>query len=334
MPTSATTGLVDGRECTVFCSNDYLGLSWHPEVRAAFARGGGAGSARLVSGHRRVHGELEERIGDLYGRPALLFPSGYQANVALFATLLQAGDLVASDRLNHASIIDGIRLSKAERRILPHNRPDAIPEGTRLVAVEGLYSMDGDVPDFPKWFGAHWLAVDEAHAFGTLGPGGRGAAAAAGVVPDFVVGTLGKALGSAGAFVVGPPELKSLLTSNGRAFVYTTASPEPLAYAALAALNLADDARRERLAANTRRLRAGLWQIGARLSGTAHIVPVMTGEHTMRVAERLLAAGIYAAGIRYPTVPRGQERVRLTVSSEHSSQEVDRCVDAFAKALK
>lgn len=302
-------------------------------MRAAFAKGGGAGSARLVSGHRPVHAALEERIGALYGRPALLFPSGYQANVALYATVPQAGDVVASDQYNHASIIDGLRLSKADRRILPHNRPDAIPHGARLVAIEGLYSMDGDIPAFPQWFGNHWLAVDEAHAFGTIGPAGRGAAAAAGVVPDFIVGTLGKALGSAGAFVVGPPELKELLISTGRAFVYTTASPEPLAHAALAALTLANDERREQLAANTRRLRAGLWQIGAKLLGSAHIVPVLTGPRTMAVAERLFEAGIYAAGIRYPTVPRGQERVRLTVSSEHTREQINRCIDAFAVAL-
>lgn len=333
VPTSATTARLEGRDVVVFCANDYLGLSWHPEVRAAFSRGGGAGSARLVSGHRPVHAELEARLEALYGKAALLFPSGYQANLALFATVCGPGEMVASDALNHASIIDGLRLSKAQRRVIPHQRPAEIPSHARLAVVEGLFSMDGDIPRFSEWTGSHWLAVDEAHAFGTLGPGGRGAAAAQGVDPDFIVGTFGKAMGSAGAFVVGPPELKSLLTSAGRAFVYTTAMPEPVVHAALAGLNLANDERRERLAENSRRLRNGLLEVGATLRGEAHIVPVITGERTMEIAAKLLNAGIYAAGIRYPTVPRGQERVRLTVSAEHTAEQIEQCVSAVGAAI-
>ncbi len=330
-PIDETRARVDGRVVTLFCSNDYLGLANHPEIVAAYT-GSGAGASRLVSGNRPAHIALEEALGQLYGREATLFGSGYAANLALVTTTVRPGDIVASDELNHASIIDAIRLSAAERVILPHGKAD-IPTGTRLAVVEGLYSMDGDILDLPRYFSDHWLAVDEAHTFGCYGPGGRGAAMAKGVVPDFVVGTLGKALGVVGAFIVGPPELRELLVSFGRSFVYTTGLPEPVARAALVALRLATDERREALAANVRRLRIGLLQIGATITGDAHVVPVLTGDRTMRVAERLLDQGFYAAGIRYPTVARGQERVRLTVSAAHTDEQIDRLVAAMAVAL-
>lgn len=333
-PLGATTARVDGREMLLFCSNDYLGLAEHPEVKAAFCAGGGAGSARLVSGNRPAHDALEAALSEHFGRPTTLFPSGYQANLGLLTTVLEAGDLAVSDALNHASIIDGLRLSRAERRVLEHGRPDQVPVGARLAVTESLFSMDGDVADLAAWSGAHWLAVDEAHAVGTLGPGGRGVAAAQGVEPDFLVGTLGKSYGSAGAFVVGPPALRELLLSTARAFVYTTGMPEPVANAALVGLRLADDARRERLAANASRLRNGLLDLGLPALGSAHIVPVLTGAATMAVAARLAEAGIFAPGIRYPTVARGQERVRLTVCAEHTAEEIDRGVEAMGRAVR
>ncbi|MES2640329.1 MAG: aminotransferase class I/II-fold pyridoxal phosphate-dependent enzyme [Myxococcota bacterium] len=332
-PTDGAEARVDGRVVTLFCSNDYLGLAGHPEIAAAYT-GGGAGASRLISGNRPAHLALEEALGELYGRPATLFGSGFTANLALLTTLLTAEDTVASDALNHASIIDGVRLSGAKKVILEHGRPD-IPAGTRLAVVEGLYSMDGDVLDLPRYFGGdHWLAVDESHTFGCLGPGGRGAALAKGVVPDFLMGTLGKALGVVGAFVVGPPELRELLVSFGRTFVYTTGLPEPVARAALVGLRLANAERRERLAHNTRRLRMGLWQIGAAALGEAHVVPVVTGERTMAVAEQLLDKGYYVAGIRWPTVPRGRERVRITVSAAHTEAQIDGLIDALDGALR
>ncbi len=331
-PTGGTEARVDGRVVTLFCTNDYLGLADHPEIAAAY-RGGGAGASRLISGNRPAHLALEEALGALYGRPATLFGSGFTANLALLSTVLGPDDTVASDALNHASIIDGVRLSGAKKVILDHGRPD-IPAGTRLAVVEGLYSMDGDVLDLPRYFGDHWLAVDEAHAFGCLGPGGRGAALAKGVVPDFLMGTLGKALGVVGAFVVGPPELRELLVSFGRSFVYTTGLPEPVARAALVGLRLADDERRQRLAHNARRLRVGLWQIGARALGEAHVVPILTGDRTMKVAEALLDRGYFAPGIRWPTVPRGQERVRVTVSAAHTDAQIDGLLDALDGALR
>jgi 7-keto-8-aminopelargonate synthetase-like enzyme len=331
-PLGGTTARVDGRVVTLFCTNDYLGLADHPEIQAAW-RGSGAGASRLVSGNRPAHVALEEALGQLYGRPATLFGSGFTANLGLLSTVIGPDDTVASDALNHASIIDGLRLSGAKKVILDHGRAD-IPAGTRLAVVEGVYSMDGDILDLPRYFGDHWLAVDEAHGFGCLGPGGRGAAYAKGVVPDFVMGTLGKALGVVGAFIIGPPELRELLVSFGRSFVYTTGLPEPVARAALVGLRLADDERRERLATNTRRLRMGLWQIGAEALGHAHVVPVVTGERTMAVSEALLDRGYYAPGIRWPTVPRGQERVRMTVSAAHTDDQIDGLVEALDGALR
>lgn len=327
-PTGPVTGELDGRPVLVACSNDYLGLAWDPEVQAA-ARGGGAGGSRLISGTRPVHVELEEALEAHFGRPALLFGSGWHANVAVFSTVCEAGDLVASDALNHASIIDGLRLGRAERRVVPHLRPEAVPPDARLVVVEGLFSMDGDVPDLRRYPPDPWLAVDEAHAVGCLGPGGRGAAAAQGVEPDILVGTFGKAYGAAGAFVVGPPELKRLLINAGRPFIFSTAPPEPVAAMALAGLRRADDALRERLAANAERLRTGLRQLGWEVLGSHHIVPVVAGEHAMELSARLLARGVYAPGIRFPTVARGAERVRFTVSAAHTPDQLDRICEAM-----
>lgn len=332
-PLSATEALVDGERLTLFCTNDYLGLAHHPAVEAAW-RGTGAGASRLISGDRPAHRALEAALEARWGRPALLFPSGYQANLALLTTVLGTGDVAASDALNHASIIDGLRLSAARRVVVPHADPACVPPDARLVVVEGLYSMDGDAPDLRRYPPGPWLLVDEAHAVGCLGPEGRGVAALQGVEPDFLVGTLGKAFGAAGAFVIGPPELKELLVSAGRSFVYTTGVPEPVARAARVALDLADDERRARLADRTARLRRGLADEGLPALGFAHVVPVVTGPRTLALADALRAAGFLVPGIRYPTVPRGQERLRLTVSAEHRPEQVDGVVEALARAWR
>ena len=329
--TDAVTGLLDGRSVTVFCSNDYLGLANHPDVAKA---GGGSGSSRLISGNRLSHEALEERLSVLYGRPATLFSSGYHANLALMSTVLGVGDTVASDALNHASIIDGLRLSKAERVIMSHGDPSALPKHAKMAVVEGLYSMDGDVLPLEAYTGDHWLAVDEAHAFGVLGPDGRGAAADQGVQPDFVVGTLGKAIGAYGAFVIGPPSLRELLLSRGRAFIFTTGLPEGIVRQAMAGLDLADAERRARLADRVHRLRRGLADLGVEALGEHHVVPIVLGDRTMAVAERLLERGFWAAGIRAPTVPAGQERIRITCSSEHTSLQIDQLLSALEQTLK
>lgn len=332
--TGPTMGQLSGRPVHVFCSNDYLGLAHHPEVRAAHV-GAGTGAARLISGNRPAHQELEAAISEWYGRPATLFSSGYHANLALMSTVLESGDRVASDALNHASIIDGLRLSRAERHILPHGDPTRIPPDTRMVVVEGLFSMDGDTVDLAQYTGAdRWLAVDEAHAVGALGPAGRGVAADQGVVPDFIVGTLGKALGVYGAFIVGPPDLRELLISQGRSFIYTTGLPESVARAATVALGLANAERRARLADRVRRLRTGLADLGLSAGGSAHIVPLGLGTRTMAVADALLARGHWVAGIRAPTVAPGTERLRITVSAAHTDDQIDGLLDALDAVLQ
>lgn len=330
-PTGPVTAELGGREVVVACSNDYLGLAWHPEVQRA-ARGGGAGGSRLISGSRPVHHQLEDAVGERFDGDALIFGSGWHANLAVFSTVCDAGDRVASDALNHASIIDGLRLGRAERVVVPHADPSGVPDDARLVVVEGLFSMDGDVPPLGDYPRAPWLAVDEAHAVGCLGPGGQGAAALHGVRPDIRIGTFGKAYGAAGAFVVGPPELKRLLVNAGRSFIFTTALPEPVAAMATAGLRLADDARRQRLSDRAARLRRDLRGLGWPVIGEHHILPVIVGPSVMALADRLLAAGVFAPPIRWPTVAEGAERIRLTVSSEHDDAHLDRICEAFGPA--
>lgn len=325
-PTGPTTAELEGREITVFSSNDYLGLA--SELRRAW-RGVGVGSSRLIAGDRAAHHQLEEALEEQFYQPALVFGSGYQANLAVMSTLFEEGDRVASDALNHASIIDGLRLSKAERLVLPHGSFGQLPKELRGAVVEGLYSMDGDQLDLSRYQGEHWLVVDEAHAVGCVGPGGRGASYEQEVLPDVLIGTFGKAYGAAGAFVVGPPELKELLISRGRSFVYTTGLAEPAVRAALAGLRAATDERRERLAENVRRFRAGLTQLGRFPKGKDHIVAVVLGERTMEAAQALLDEGIYVPGIRWPTVPEGSERLRFSLSAAHSDEQIDRALEAL-----
>ena len=331
--TSPTSGTLDGHPVEVFCANDYLGLAHHPEVLAAY-QGAGAGAARLISGNRPAHVALEAALTELYGRPATLMSSGYHANLALLSTVLESGDVVASDALNHASIIDGLRLSRAERVVVPHADAKAVPQDATMVVLEGLYSMDGDVPDLAAYQSdGRWMAVDEAHAFGAIGPQGRGVAAQQGIEPDFVVGTLGKALGVYGAFVVGPPVLRELLVSRGRSFIFTTGLPEPVAQAALVALRLANDERRQQLDSRVRRLRKGLSDLGLAAEAGHHIVPVQLGERTMHVAQRLLERGYWVAGIRPPTVAAGTERLRITLSAAHTDTQIDGLLEAIDKEV-
>jgi 8-amino-7-oxononanoate synthase len=331
-PTGPVTAHHDGQELLLAASNDYLGLAWDLSVRPPEGSGGSGGS-RLITGDRPAHHALESALEELFGRPALVFTSGYQANLAVFASVCAAGDLIASDQLNHASIIDGLRLSKADRIVFPHGQASDIPDQTRLVVVEGLYSMDGDWLALNKLPKAPWLAVDEAHAVGCIGPAGTGVAAKQGVEPDILIGTFGKAYGAAGAFVVGPPELKQLLVNTARSFIYTTGMPEVVAKMALAGLQRADQERRERLAHRVGYFRESLSELGWTPLGDAHIVPLVIGPAVMEVSERLLNAKIFAPGIRWPTVQKGQERIRFTVSSEHSLSQLDQIAEAIGPCL-
>jgi glycine C-acetyltransferase/8-amino-7-oxononanoate synthase len=339
---------LDGRRVLLLCSNDYLGLADRAEVRDAAAEaalrwGAGAGASRLISGNMTPHGELERRLAAFKGyEAALLFGSGYLANVGTIAALAGRGEVVFSDELNHASIVDGCRLARAETFVYRHGDAEHLAWGLReaggrgaLIVSDGVFSMDGDVAplaELARLARDHGcrLMVDEAHATGALGPGGRGSVAAAGLSDevDLVVGTLGKALGSYGAYVCASAELREYLLNTARSFIFSTAPPPPSLAAALAALTLLEEepAMVERLNANAATLREGLAAEGlAAGGGQSQIVPLEVGDaaRTMELCERLLERGVFAQGIRPPTVPEGSSRLRFSAMATH--EEADLC---------
>jgi 8-amino-7-oxononanoate synthase len=351
---------VDGREVLLFAGSNYLDLATHPEVVEASARaardlGCAAGGSRLISGNLALHERLEEELANFLGRPAALaFGTGYMANLGVIPALVEASDAVVSDALNHASIIDGCRLSRATVRVFAHGDAGALEDVLREVAprhrrvllvLDGVYSMDGDVAPLRELLAAARpfdaiVMVDDAHGTGTLGASGRGTAEALGVEDgvDVLTGTLGKALGSFGAFAAGSARLRELLVNKARSFIFSCALAPPQVAAARAALRVvAREAwRRERLQANAARLRA---RLAARGISTApsrtHIVPVRIGdnERTMAVCERLLARGFYAQGIRFPSVPEGSARLRITPMATHAEAEIDALAEAVAEEL-
>jgi 8-amino-7-oxononanoate synthase len=350
---------LDGRPVLLLCSNDYLGLADHPRVRGAAAEaamrwGAGAGASRLISGNMQPHRLLEERLAAFKGyKAALLFGSGYLANVGTIAALAGRGEVVFSDELNHASIIDGCRLSRAETFVYRHGDIEHLTWGLReagarasLIVTDGLFSMDGDVaplPELAELARRHscLLMVDEAHATGALGPGGRGSVAAAGLSGevDIVMGTLGKALGSYGAYVCASRELIELLLNTARTFVFSTAPPPPVAAAGLAALALLESHphRIERLAANAATLRRALAAEGFALGASeSQIVPVSVGDagRTMELCERALERGVFAQGIRPPTVPEGSSRLRLTAMATHRTAELEQAAKLVGAAAR
>ncbi len=347
-----------------FASNDYLGLAADPRPAAAAAallarEGLGAGSARLIGGDHPEYHALEAELAALKGADAALcFASGYAANTGTIPALAGAGDVIYSDALNHASIVDGCRLARAGGaavRVVPHADPAALDAALgadagrfrrRWVVVEGVYSMDGDLhplaeaAEVVRRHGA-FLYVDDAHATGVVGPGGRGSAARCGVegAVDVTVGTLGKAFGAAGAFVAGARPLREWLLNRARSFVFTTAPPPAVAAGARAALAVAaaEPWRRERVRAVARRLRAGLAAAGLRLPGAddAHIIPVLVGDarRTACAGDALRARGVLVGAIRPPTVAAGAARLRLSASAAHSDADVDAAVEAVAAVL-
>jgi 8-amino-7-oxononanoate synthase len=321
-------------------------------VRAAHDHGCASGGSRLISGNLRIHERLEEELAELLGtEAALVFGTGYMANAGVIPTLAGPGDVIISDALNHASIIDGCRLARAETRVFPHGDLDVLEETLReltesrrrvLLAVDGVYSMDGDVAPLGEMvalvqrFGAMVL-LDDAHGTGTLGARGRGTAELLGVKQgiDVLVGTLGKALGSFGAFVAGSAALRDLLVNVARSFIFSCALAPPQVEAARAALRLLgrEPWRRERLRANGARLRRLLAERGVSTHpSTTHIVPVILGENerAMATCERLLERGFFAQGIRPPSVPEGSARLRLTPMASHREEEIEALADAVA----
>ena len=351
--------LCEGRRLLLLSSNNYLGLATHPALRAAataaIARYGcGTGASRLIAGHLELHAEVEAKLAAFKGTPAaLLFPSGYQANVGAITALVGRGDHVFSDALNHASIIDGCRLSGATIHVYPHRDVtalerllDAAPQDARrLIVTDSVFSMDGDrAPLGPLVALAEtyhsWLLVDEAHATGVLGPCGAGLAEAEGLTGRIAVhvGTLGKALGGAGAYVAGAAELIALLVNRARSFVYTTGLAPAAVAAAGAALDVvaAEPERRRALERNAAHLREGLRALGLDARGDTHIVPLMVGDNrrALALAEALFARGVHALAIRPPTVPPGTARLRVTPMATHSTVQLERALGAFRDAAR
>ncbi len=348
--------VVDGERLLTFCSNDYLGLAAHPEVVAALcaaagAWGVGSGAAHLISGHTRPHHELEAALAAFVGAPrALLFSTGYMANLGVAGALLSPGDRLFEDRLNHASLLDGARYSGARLVRYAHGDMAALaarlsPGVSGLIASDGLFSMDGDLAPLPELRAlaeAHGLPLllDEAHALGVLGHGGRGSLEHWGLAGDWpegliLMGTLGKALGTFGAFVAGSEALIETLIQQARPYVFTTATPPALAAAALRALELAaDPALRERLAALIERFRAGAAELGLPLmTSQTPIQPLLVGESeaALRLSEALRGEGLLVPAIRPPTVPEGSARLRITFSAAHEPAQVDRLLAALER---
>jgi 8-amino-7-oxononanoate synthase len=349
--------LVDGREALNFSSNNYLGLAAHPEVvqtSVAYAREYGAGStaSRLIAGNGEAHRELETAVARWKGtEAALLFVSGYQANVGTISAVTGSQDLLISDQLNHASIIDGCRLSRAKVEVYPHldlNRLEDLLRLTgfrrKLVVTESVFSMDGhcaplrEIHALCQTWGA-LLMVDEAHGTGVFGPNGQGLAAELGVVPEVQMGTLGKAAGVAGAYVAGSRSLIEILVNKARPLIYTTAAPPAVLGAARAALRIIASEegrqRRERLHDNMKYFADLLQRELDCHTGGAHIVPILVGQsaRALRVSRACLEEGLFAQGIRYPTVPEGTARLRLTLMSDHTSEDLRKAVSVMAAAL-
>lgn len=330
-----------------FCTNDYLGMAGSTAEPAP----GGAGASRLIAGEHELHAALERDVAEWLGLPAaLLFASGYAANLGALAALAQRGDRIISDALNHASLIDGARLSDAEVVVVPHLKTEAVAdalarpvEGRAWVVTESYFSMDADGPDLGRLrelcHRAHAaLFVDEAHALGVLGPRGRGRCAEAGVTADVLVGTFGKAFGAGGAFVAGNETLRSWLWNRARSFVFSTGlSP---VVAATARRNLArarsDGSMRERVLQNAARLRSGLVALGIAPIGEGPIVPWVIGapEAATAIAADLQARGHHVVAVRPPTVPQGTSRLRLAVTARHTPEQIDDLLDAIRQSSR
>lgn len=349
------TAAIAGREVVVMCSNDYLGLAGHPHLADAIAsgaqeHGAGSGASRHISGTSTIHVDAEACLAGYVGLPAaLLFSTGYAANVGVIQALVGPDDVVFSDALNHASLIDGCRLSRAKVVIYPHGDASELARlleqhraGARaaVVVTESVFSMDGDVAPLSalaELARKHraGLLVDEAHALGIFGPSGRGACAAAGIVPDILVGTLGKSLGLAGAFVSGTPDTVRLVQNLARSYIFSTAPSPALAAAIPVAVELARsaDERRTILLQHAAALRSHLASLGYRVQpGPGPIIPIHVGPHdeTMQLSGALLEHGVFVHGIRPPTVPPGTSRLRLTPTAAHDEHHIAQVKAAFA----
>src|SRR5712692_3074313 len=355
-----TEVVVDGKHVLNLSSNNYLGLTTHPRLKAAMIEateqwGAGSGAVRTIAGTMTIHEELERRLAEFkHTESSLVFQSGFTANLGVLQSLVREGDVIISDELNHASIIDGIRLSKAERSIFKHKDMDDLErhlekhrdKRVKLVVSDGVFSMDGDIAPLPaiveraERFGA-LVMVDDAHASGVLGKNGRGSVNHFGLDGrvDLQMGTLSKAIGVLGGYVAGAQVVRDFLIHRARPFLFSTSHPPGVAAACIAAIAvlLAEPERIERLWANTRRFKAGLARIGFDTGASeTPITPVIVGKGSdaMALSDWLFGRGIFAQGIGYPTVPEGRARVRTIVTSAHTEAQLDTALEAFAEAGK
>lgn len=354
-PSGGVRARVDGREVILMCSNDYLGLAGHPALGAAACAamdryGFGSGASRLISGTSRLHIELEERIAEFKGTgSAILFNSGYAANTGIIPAAASEGDVILSDSLNHASIIDGCRLSRARTLVYRHrdvdHAEDLLKESAaarrRLIVTDGVFSMDGDIAplrdltDLAERYNAI-LMVDDAHGTGVMGDGGRGTAQHFGLEGRIHIqmGTFGKAFGVFGAYAAGDMGLIQYLINKSRSFIFSTSLPPAVCAAAMAAIDIvkSEPERRNRLWRNRERFVQGLSSCGISAGPSeTPIIPIIIGssENALRAAEKILEQGIYAPAVRPPTVPEGSARIRITVTAAHSDGDIDRALEAF-----
>lgn len=348
---------IAGKPCLTFCSNDYLSLANHPDIISAFQQasnewGVGSGAAHLINGHSRPHQQLEEALAAFTGRErALLFSTGYMANLGVVSALMQSGDRVYQDRLNHASLLDAAKLSDARQIRFQHNdtahllqRMQKQSTGQAMILADGVFSMDGDTAPVATLARIArdkdaWLMIDDAHGFGVLGDTGAGLLEQEGMTQNDVpilMGTLGKALGTAGAFVAGSNELIEYLIQTARTYIYTTAQPPAVAAATLTSLKLVqqENWRHEHLRTLIQQFRSGAKQLGLTLMDSqTPIQPIMVGDSgdALTMSQQLEAEGILVTAIRPPTVPKDTARLRVTLSAGHSTEDVEHLLGALEK---
>lgn len=333
----------DGREYILLSSNNYLGLATHPKVKKAASDaieiyGSGAGGSRLTTGNTDIYNKLEEKIADFKGmEDAIVFSSGYMANIGTISALMKSGDLILSDELNHASIIDGCRLSRADVKVYPHKDISCLEKelgasenSKKLIVTDGVFSMDGDIASLPEIieiaerFDA-MVMVDDAHATGVLGKHSRGTGDHFNVDADITMGTLSKALASSGGYIAGNNELIEYLRNVSRSFIFSTALPPPAVAAATAAIDIIrEENPAAKLWRNVAIYKKGLIDVGFNIQSETQIVPIITGDTdtTMKAALLLEKQGIFVQGIRPPTVPEGKGRIRTTLMATHSKQDI------------
>jgi glycine C-acetyltransferase len=355
-----TEVVVDGKHVLNLSSNNYLGLTTHPRLKTAMIEateqwGAGSGAVRTIAGTMTIHEDLERRLAAFkHTEASLVFQSGFTANLGVLQSLVKEGDVIISDELNHASIIDGIRLSKAERSIFKHRDMDDLErylekhrdKRVKLVVTDGVFSMDGDIATLPaiveraERFGA-LVMVDDAHASGVLGENGRGSVNHFGLDGrvDLQMGTLSKAIGVLGGYVAGAQPVRDFLIHRARPFLFSTSHPPGVAAACIAAIDvlLAEPERIDRLWKNTKRFKDGLKRLGFETGASeTPITPVIVGKGAvaMDFSDRLFKLGVFAQGIGFPTVAEGRARIRTIVTSVHTDAQLDRALEAFASAGK